>query len=360
MAVTKQNFFNPLPLIPPQSMIFTGAVAVTINAANVALGAVLQPEDVATHGNIVGLYVYCTAISSPVALSYRASLQPITARATGPTGTPFGGASPVSKMFTPSVGLQSLTFDNPYTPTMGTTFAAVIDSTGWVSGSATFNARWTPTKAPTTAWGIQQTVGTWSGSGSPCIAVVYADGYISRGCAVISGGANALTANVLYGNTFTPSINMGFYGINAMIRPATSAVLTAYLYEGTGTGTTGSLALKSTNTVSIDPAIGSVTQQFDIYIPMPFYELQAGTQYRVFYTANTNSTTSTYQSFPSRALLQVLSGDLTGCIATSGNIVEYNSGTDWRQLPVTPLISYMSYNSGGGVSASQKFTGLSS
>lgn len=357
MATVKQNFGGVTPLTSLSQIPTVAPTTQVINAANVGFASIIQPDDVSTHGAIVGCQVYCTAISSPVANSFRASLQSITARATGPTGTVLGGGSPASVTFTPAVGLISLTFANPYTPTNGTSLAIVIDSPSWVSGSATFNAKTTLTQTGT-VYGMQEAAGVWSASGAGCVAPVYNDGFIGRACPVIGGSGSATSSGVLYGNSIVPTINMGCVGLATLLRPATSATLTAYLYEGTSTNMT-SLTLRSTNTLVVDPSVISVSSALWQIIPMPLWEMVAGNTYRIMFSASSASTTGVYSSYPSQSLLAAMNGDMVGCSATSavGTATDYNSGTDWRQYPVSPLLSYLSYNS-GGVSGSRQFLGV--
>lgn len=326
----------------------TNSQTVAMSASNNALASFFAAES--GHGAIVGMLYLCTAVSAPPA--YRFSLQGISARGT-PDGTVKGGASPASITLTPSAGFFQATFTNPYIPTAGELLSVACEYASGTVGAGN--------RISLTARGVQlgtnatlpysyvQSAGSWAvaNGGAPCMAPVYADGYVARGFCAFSTLTNNVAASTLYGSVLTPSVPMSLSAALVGIWPAAGSYVQATLYEGASTTIASTTAVAQSQNFSCDLMCSLASAVNGLLLPMPSYTMKAGTTYRL---VASNSGTA-YTSFPAAVFdrqpaLQAAWGPLAGTIGAGGTWTDYASGSDWRAIPVIPCVDTVS---GGGL-----------
>lgn len=308
----------------------------TLSAATNGFGTICAADNPAIHGGIKGLLVNCTTVTGTP--TFRGSLQTASARGTA-NGTILGGGSPASKSFVPTVNFLEIDFDNVYTPSNGDLLALVLE---YISGSTSAVFSRSIPAGMVFPYPASLTAGTWAALTNtlPCMAPIYVDGYIGRGCLPAKTMFNNITAATSYGSLWTAPVYDTLSGAATVIRPGatTGGLLQATLYEGTSTTISALTIVSQSANMNIDIMTGSTGNGVMINIPMPTYLLKPGNTYRLVVT---NSGSTAYQvfgsaSFTTLAALQSFAGYLTGTIGTSTAFTDYNSGSDYRCFPVVP------------------------
>jgi hypothetical protein len=333
-----QNLFG-VPLINPNLCSNTTTLttmAMTVSNNGVGSVGIAEPG----RGAVVAIAVPVTAITSPPV--HRVSIQGVSSRGT-PDGT-IKGSGTAKGDFTPTVGVNIITLDSPYTPAANELlFFAVQYLSGTVGASnrSTLGARIPSQASLGTPYNSTLTAGTWATlNGSPCVTPIYADGSYGRGFAASTTITSLLPTNAsnpfYFGSSLTPSLGCVSTGAVVNVRPAASgSSFVVSLFEGANP-----TPVATSGTINPDLTAVSIATIMPQLVPLPAYTLTAGTIYRwvVSMTSSTAFVANNYVVFPNQAALQAFFGPLLGTVGdSSANWTDDGSST-WRAFGVIPCL----------------------
>jgi hypothetical protein len=340
-----------------------GTVVIT-SAGTTAVASVFLAEG--GHGNIVGFLALITAVSSPGTLACRVSAQSVSSRGV-PSGTPLGGASPVSYTTsgTLSVGVLSGTFANSLPVSAGDLLALNLE---YASGSGTSVTVAQRNSVNSTVRGMPYTTSfassTWTVStiGTPTIAPLYADGYVGHGFGVTSSLTNTGTSLTnssspyFWGNSFTPNVAMTFVGADTFIRMPDASGLICTLFETVS----GVASAVSTSTTFDGSKTAANSGSYLLWIPMPTYTVQPGLLYHLVLNNTTSTAFSTWitMTFPNVATLAAIGGPLAGCTANASAHPAFTE-LSTQLAPLCPVFDDISVPTGGGLFTNNLNGGMS-
>jgi hypothetical protein len=349
------------PLLLPQSTVFDVLALNSIGGGTeTKVGTVFMAPIVGTTSKITKAGFYISAdTGDPSAITYRLSLQGVTAATGLPDGTIKHGATnnDVSvdfEMADNAIGFSGWKTlgDSGYSPTQGEALAVVLEPVDDPS-SASITAAYgyvSQAQAQLSSFGVVMASGTWAiGTKRPTVCVQYADNSIPRSMTAISGITAAAWGsddNPLYcGTKWTPQYNCRLVGAYFALRGAAGSDFAIELF----TNKTETL----TQSIDISQVISTVNGVLVGYVPFAPTNLTAGTVYRIMVepTTTTHFISFLYASFPDVYSQQSFVGELKGTTLTAdkATAVDYDNVSDgYRFYPVIPVIDQITV--GGSVS----------